>query len=212
MVELRPSRAIDPADRLRIEEALIGAEADGTPSLALVVLGRSSRYPELRWRLSILLAAVALLAAALLWPGASVVVLLATQVIAMLLANLILCIPGLQRALLSEELLERRVDERAARAFAEQGLAAHPQRAGILIFLSLFERRATIWADEGAGEASDTALESAMAEILRGIESRQLTEGLIESIRRCREFQAAQVDSAQVRGCSPGLGLSLEEE
>jgi putative membrane protein len=55
----------------------------------------------------------------------------------------------LRRALAGPHAIERRVQQRAAAAFLEQEVWKTRDRTGILLFLSLFERRVVVLGDSG---------------------------------------------------------------
>jgi len=207
VVDPIPSNAIDPTDRLRLEEALLQAGPDR--GITVTVLRRSCTYPELRWRLSLLLAAIALLAGSLICPDASPLELLAAQAAGVAIAAGLLRCPAALRALLSEELMERRVDERAARAYAEQ-VADSP--AGVLILVSLLERSVVIWAGGGGAEACDEELDEAVSEILRAIEEGRLTDGLIAAMGRCQRLRTAEQHASGALRRARASGLRLEDD
>jgi putative membrane protein len=95
-------------------------------------------------------------------------------------------LPGLRRLLVPPGVLADRVHQRAAEAFLSEEVFRTRDRTGILIFLSLFERRVVVRADRGL-DAVVTAGE--WEEIVTGIAAgmRQGRPGpaLAEGIRRC---------------------------
>jgi len=66
--------------------------------------------------------------------------------------QLIRSLPGLKRKLIHPEELTEEVKEKALVSFLEQGLHETRDRTGILILISLFERRVQVLADSGINE------------------------------------------------------------
>jgi putative membrane protein len=62
---------------------------------------------------------------------------------------LIRAIPGFKRLFISAADITEEVEEAAVTAFYRRGLQATRDRTGILLFISVFERRAFVLADEG---------------------------------------------------------------
>jgi putative membrane protein len=91
--------------------------------------------------------------------------------------------------LVGEETLERRTRRRAAVAFLEEEVFRTRDRTGILIFLSLFERRVVVLGDEGIHRRVGQHEWQAIVErIVEGIRAGRPAEALIEAIGRCGEF------------------------
>lgn len=58
-------------------------------------------------------------------------------------------IPSVKRATISARMMDEKVETKCHASFLRTGLTKTRGRTGVLIFLSLFERRIVIWADEG---------------------------------------------------------------
>jgi len=95
-------------------------------------------------------------------------------------------LPGLRRALVPDEILEKRVAQRAATAFLEQEVFATRDRTGILIFLALFERRVVVLGDSGiAARVAQHEWDDIVAGIVAGIRAGTPGKALAEGIRAC---------------------------
>jgi putative membrane protein len=144
------------ADLDRVRDATRKAEGGTAGELVCVIVERSDGYEGARWRAATLGALAGGLVAAYgiyaieswsplapLWPAVAP---LAGAAAAWLLAS---AVPAIERELAGLETMRERVRQRAARAFVAEEVFATRQRTGVLIFLSLFERRVEILCDDG---------------------------------------------------------------
>lgn len=105
--------------------------------------------------------------------------------------GLVRVVPGIKRLLVGGKITETEVYQRALQAFFEHGLTRTRDRTGILIMVSLMERRVQILADEGINEKVEPgAWEELVEMVLHGIREGSLTEGLCRAIERCGEILA----------------------
>ena len=96
---------------------------------------------------------------------------------------LALSLPILHRALIGREILEMRVERRAAQAFLSEEVFATRERSGVLIFIGLFEHRVEILRDTAAeqrvpGDSWDDLAERLARDIRKG----QAAAGLVQTI------------------------------
>ena len=189
---MRPSQLIDPADRLRIEAAVLEAERGTAGEIAVRVVGACDGYASAGWRGALLLAALGCLGLAALRPDLPLAAYLGAQAAGLAAGHGLCRIGALRRRLVRESLLEARAHERARRAFAESGLGRSPGRTGILIFVALFERRVVVLAGEGIhkalepGETWDEVVAAAADGLRRG----GAADGLVAAVKRCGEILA----------------------
>ncbi len=192
----RPSRLLDPADRLRLDRAVYAAESGGEAEIAVALFERCDPYTAARVRFAALLAAAGLLAAALALPEASPALLLLAQVGVAAAALALAGAPPLLRTLLPGAVVQTLVETRARNVFFEAGLHHAPGGAAALVFVASLERRYAIVADDGRGPASAPgeeweavarALETAFAEgaAQRGLEA--AVEGCAGALRATRD-------------------------
>ena len=139
-------------DLAEIEAAVSRAEDRAPGEIVPYIVGRSDRYPEALWKGAALGAALG----AVLWAGldfgewaidpvAPVLYTAAGALVGFALAHL----SGLRRWLAGKSSLDRRVEQRARAAFLEREVFATSGRSGMLLFVSIFERRALVIADAG---------------------------------------------------------------
>ena len=87
---------------------------------------------------------------------------------------------------------EHRVHQRATAAFVEQEVFRTRARTGILLFLSLLERRVVVLADAGINaRVSQAEWDAIAAEIVAGMRRGEPGPALASAIRRCGELLAA---------------------
>jgi putative membrane protein len=143
------------ADLEAVRAATKEAERGTSGELVCVVVERSDRYDDARWRA----AALGALAGGLLtaygfyaleawspwiWIWPAVIPLLGAAATWVLTVTM----PAIERELAGAEVLRQRVHDRAAAAFVSEQVFRTRGRTGVLVFLSLFERRVEILCDE----------------------------------------------------------------
>ena len=100
-------------------------------------------------------------------------------------------VPAVKRSLVPPDVLTRRVRRRAAVAFLDEEVFSTEDRTGILLFLSLFERRVVVLGDSGinakVGEEEWAAITN---DIAAGIHDGRPGEALVEGIGACGRLLA----------------------
>jgi len=195
---LEPSALLDPADRLRIEGAVLEAERDTAGEIVVAVVGSCAEYESAGWRLGVAMALLALLGAEILLPEASLGVLLGAELAGLLLGHLLARIQPIRRSLISDGFMQECAERRAWSAFAENGLARTEDRTGILIFLALFEHRVIVLGDEGVDRVlhPDESWGDVVDLVLAGVRERRATEGILAAVRRCGEILQTHLPAA----------------
>jgi putative membrane protein len=93
--------------------------------------------------------------------------------------------------LIPAELAEVRVRRRAALAFLDEEVFRTRERTGILLFLSLFERRVVVLGDQGINRRVDPAEWQDLSDRLaRGAQCGRPASALVTAIRQCGELLA----------------------
>jgi len=95
-------------------------------------------------------------------------------------------ISALDRLLVPRSIMEKKVNERAVRHFMESGVYNTRDRTGILIFISLLERRVMLLADSGISEKiTQDKWDSMVNDIISGIKKGELTKHINSAIKEC---------------------------
>ena len=189
----RAAGALGESDRAAVRAALLEAESRTAGEIVPVVLERSDSHPDARWivALGTLLLGTALLSSLLPWDAPPLLLLCQVGLGALgwLLAWLL---PDLQRLVVSESRATHVAEEQAAQEFRRQELHHTRDASGVLLLVSLFERRVIVLGDAGiharVGDAHWTATTEA---VLDGVARGSLRDGLVAGIERCGAVLAA---------------------
>ncbi len=188
----RATEALGEAERGELADEIARAEERTVGEIAVVVLGRSDRHPGAEW----LAATVALLLGSVLlagWlPWGRPLWLLVCQ-FALGGAGFAAArfVPGFRRAFVSDARADEMAREQALQEFYGCGLHRTEARTGVLLFVSLLERRAIVLGDEGIDAKLDTSHWKATDDaVLGGMRRGELKQGLHEGIERCADVLA----------------------
>ena len=103
--------------------------------------------------------------------------------------QLIHSLPNLKRKLIHPDELTAEVKEKALVSFLEQGLHETRDRTGILILISLFERRVQVLADSGINEkVHENTWDEIVATITTGLKSDDACTAVCQAIERCGQL------------------------
>lgn len=197
MGRYRATRVLGEPERAELERAIVEAERHTIGEIAVVVLERSDRHPAADWiaaGLSLLLGS-ALLTAWLPWNEPSLF--FACQ-FALGAAGFVASrrVPGFKRAFVSEARAEEMAREQALQEFFALGLHRTQDATGVLLFVSLLERRVIVLGDHGidavVGAAEWAATDRA---VLEGVRAGSLQRGLAAGIERVAEVLAEHFPS-----------------
>ena len=187
------AKLFSESDLDAIRRAVGGAERRTSGEIVPFVVGASDDYLEASWRGATLGALLGALAAALvhqlagLWGGwfaAWVVAPPAAGAAAGFLAATF--VHPLRRLLLDGATIERSVRRRAEQAFLSEELFRTRDRTGILVFLSLFERRVVVLADTGiTAVVPQAAWDAIVAGLVAGIRAGRAASALVAAIDAC---------------------------
>lgn len=171
-----------------IEAAVRSAERATSGEIVPVIVERSDDYTELRFGAAALVAfafgGLALTLSPELSPW-----LIPTQVGVLFAGAKIFGLRSLLRWLIPRDVAEKRVARAASLAFHEAGLVETRERTGILIYVSLLERRVTVLADRGIDARVEPGTwDEVVARVVAGIAEGRAEAGLADGIARCGEI------------------------
>jgi len=168
-----------------ITETIREVETRTAGEVAVMVVDRSDTYPEARIMTGILLGGLlALIITDRFFHDSLWIFVPLTTILAFILGWGAKFVPAALRFFVPAARLESRVQERALRAFYEKGLYKTQDDTGVLFFISLFEHRVWILADEGIySKIAQADLQEYAWDIARGVKSGTAAAAL------CREIQ-----------------------
>jgi putative membrane protein len=112
-------------------------------------------------------------------------------------------VPSLKFAFIGKRRRETTVRERALKAFYEKGLYRTKENTGMLIFLSLLERKVWVLADKGIrGKIHQNTLNKLAGIVSKGIREGRSCEALCEAIKEAGDLLA---------GLYPSTGRNVDE-
>lgn len=184
------SRSLTPHDHQTLSERIKAAEAVTRGEIYCVVARSSDGYvfpAAFMLAVGVMLASVAV--AVWLdrsWFAVSHLAFALCEAAALLAALLVLrLVPGLAIRLTPRGLRYRRAHDNAMRQFLAHNVHLTEKRTGILIFVSLAERYATVVADAGISDKVDQSeWDAIVGRIVAAAKAGRLTEGLADAIDR----------------------------
>lgn len=201
------------ADRCIVAEAVAAAEANTDGEIVAIVARRSDAYHDvgLHWAIASAFLVIAFAAA---WPAALeglyigllggwlhqlsirffLTLLLGHTILTFLAVRYLLAIMPLRMALTPGATRTRRVHRRATELFRATAEGRTRGRTGILIYLSLAERRAEIVADQAISSRVDPAMwGDAMAHMLVDVRAHRIGTGMANAIADVGAILAEQL-------------------
>jgi len=201
----------------RIEAAVALAEERAPGEIVPYIVGRSDRYPEASWRGAAIGGAFGAAVWAVLsfgeWaidPTLPAIYTLGGAAAGFLLARL----APIRRRLAGRRSLDRRVEQRARAAFLEREVFATTGRRGVLLFVSVFERRAAVLADAGIPVRSDGETWTDVTHaIAAGLEAGRPGEAISDAIARLGKIlkRVSDPDAGETPDQLPNKPITRDE-
>lgn len=192
---MEPDRFFSQADLDAVQAAVREAEARTSGEIVPYVVERSDEYPTTAWKGAALGALLGPMVAFAIyrwtdvwgWPLGLWIALPAP--LGGAIGYLLALLAPVRRWMAGEHTLDARARRRAAVAFLDQEVFRTRDRTGILLFVSLFERRVVLLADSGIHQkVEEGAWEAITGRLAQGIRSGRPAPALIEAIRACGEL------------------------
>ncbi|MGI0518289.1 TPM domain-containing protein [Treponema denticola] len=197
---------IKPKDLDLIKNAVAEAEKTTNGEIALAVIPQSDSYSFVELFAAVCLAFISFfvmlyfgngiwqLLETKLWypsPKTLTAVIGAGVLIIMLLFFLLINIPALDRLIIPKKIKEARVYARALRHFVECGIYKTAERTGILIFVSILERKVFIIADSGIAEKVEQNTWNGICGIITdGLKSKNTANSFCKAVEECGKILA----------------------
>ncbi len=176
---------LSEAEKKQIEDCVAQVEKKCAGEIVPVILQESDDYPGARWRMAV---AFSLLSSFLLYTFSTLEPLwiLTSQFPSLYAGYLLSQISFLKRFFLAEYKKEEEVYQRALEAFWTHGVSKTRERTGILIFISLLERKARILCDTGIQAKVDQEdWQAVLDKLIDGIRKKTLVSSMCTTIEEC---------------------------
>jgi putative membrane protein len=192
---MEPDRFFSQADLDAIQTAVREAEARTSGEIVPYVVERSDEYQNALWKGAALGALLGPMVALAIYRWSNVwgipigIWIALPALVGGGIGYLLSLLAPVRRWMAGGETLDLRARRRAAAAFLDQEVFQTRQRTGILLFVSLFERRVVLLADSGIHQkVEEGAWEAITGRLATGIRSGRPGPAMIEAIRACGEL------------------------
>lgn len=186
-------------DRNRIQDAVEAAETRTSGEIVPVIVESSSDYGSAKWKAAFFGVLLGLAVFELIsmqanaWSEPGLIGALGVPLMiglgAGLMVLLVHFLPVVRRRFIPQSSIDVAVHNRALRAFLEHEVFGTRERTGILLLVSLFERRVEVVGDSGINEkVSEDDWADVVSDIVKGIKSGHPTDGIVKAIERCGEL------------------------
>ena len=183
---------INDQDRELISAAVKKAESGTTGQIVPMIVAQSDDYAAARWRIGIVAGLLCGFLVNHFFPDLDPVWLLASQIPAIGAGFILAQFEPLKRLFISKHELEAQTHHRAVEAFFAHGLHATHDRTGVLIIISVFERKVRVLADSGINsKVPEKAWDDVIALLLGAIRQEKPMDGMARAIALCGEHLAS---------------------
>jgi putative membrane protein len=173
------------ADKERLRSAVLDVESRTIGEVVVMVVDASDEYPEAEIIGGIFLSSLVSLILTLVFFHASIFWFVPISFALYFPSKVLLCsLPDLKKPFLGEDRKEEAVRTRASIAFYEHGLNKTRQNTGVLFFLSLFEKKVHILADQGIySKVGQETLDRYARIVTEGIKKDRACNALCQAIQ-----------------------------
>ena len=191
------------AERAALAERVAAFEARTDGEIVVVVVEASDQHPDAPWKCALALCAAGTVTLAGAVAAYGLLGFLTLQVVLIALGyGLARLLPDLRRGFVREQRATEVTDEQALQELQRLEITAHPQRSAVLLFVSLFEQRVVVLADEAAhAAAGEGAWLTADRAVLDGLRRGGLVTGLERGVDA---LGAVLAEALPATGAKPG--------
>ncbi|HET6369990.1 MAG TPA: TPM domain-containing protein [Nitrospiria bacterium] len=176
-------------EKKRVRADIQKAEQKTSGDIVAMIVNASADYSQVDYLGGILFALVGFFLPVSLLVTPQPYLILASELSGFAFGFVIFRLPLVKRFWLSEGYMHHRVERRVLRAFYEHRLHETENQNGILILVSLLERRVRILADRGIyGKVDPKVWEEMADKLAEALRTGSLSDGLCNTIRRCGEI------------------------
>ncbi len=177
---------ISNEDRAFIKEAIVEAELKTSGEIVPVILSKSDFYPAAHFRLALFFAFLFALLTYNFYDFEDSITLVWVQIPGMILGYLLGYIPFLKRLATTQNEMQEEVFQRALEVFHSSNVSKTKDRTGIMIYVSLLERRVEVMADNGiASVVAENYWDRIVSDLIAHIKAGEIVKGLCVAITEC---------------------------
>lgn len=177
---------ISSNDKEVIKKAIKDVELKTSGEIVPVILKQSDLYPAAHFRLALIVGMLFSIICYYSYDFDDPIALIWVQIPGIVLGYVLAYIPFLKRVLTTKKEMQEEVYQRALEIFYENKVSMTRDRTGIMIFISLLERKVEVLADCGINEKVEKnywndLVSSLSSDISKG----NMIEGVVKSINTC---------------------------
>ncbi len=187
---IKPEKLFTLEEQERIKTAVADVEGQTSGEVVPMIVSVSSQYRHIEWFGGCVVGLAFGLTGSWVFGSGSILWFLPlfAGVFTFCFFLLRLC-PPLKRFLLDVDEMKEKVHQRALVSFLEQGVHETRDRTGILLFISLFERRVEVLADSGiTSKVTREDWEEVVVIITQGLHDGKGCDALVSAIHRCTDM------------------------
>jgi putative membrane protein len=198
-------RNLSDDDRKRLDELIADVEKRTNTQIVLAVIQRSDSYAELPWKAFALGASFAGLLVFILdlfvygwYPGVSVPAAVAGLLSGgAVFALLTVLIPGFARRFLSDSRADVEIRQYAESLFLTRELFATSKRTGILVLVSLFERKVVFLPDKGlTDQLPMAAMQNIIAAMTQSLKQNEISQAFETGLEQISQILGTDVQGS----------------
>ncbi|WP_372652843.1 TPM domain-containing protein [Halobacteriovorax sp.] len=173
-------------DKEFIKNVIRETELKTSGEIVPVILSKSDFYPAAHFRLALFFGLLVGVLTYNYYDFDDPIVIIWAQIPGMILGYLLAYIPLLKRFASTANELQEEVYQRALEVFHESNVSKTKDRTGIMIFISLLEKRVEVMADIGiSSKLPKDYWQDIVSKLIVNIRLGQTVKGLSESISEC---------------------------
>jgi len=177
---------ISETDKKLIKEAITKSESKTSGEILPVILSKSDFYPAAHFRLAIVIGILFSIVFYYSYDFNDPISLLWVQLPGMITGYALAFIPFLKRLFTTKHEMNEEVHQRAIEVYFENKVSMTRDRTGIMIFVSLLERKVEVLADCGINnKVEKNYWDELVSSLLLKIASGKLVDGMVSSIESC---------------------------
>ncbi len=189
-VMIKPGKLFTQEEQEKIKAAVAAVESQTSGEVVPMIVAASSEYQHVEWFGAGVVALAFGLTASWVFGSGSILWFFPVYVIVFVFFFFFLryCLP-LKRSMLHRDEMAAKVHQKALVSFLEQGVHETRDRTGILLFISLFERRVEVLADSGINsKVTPQDWEEVVAIITRGLRDGKGCDSVVSAIHCCTDM------------------------